>query len=115
MISDSNLEVSVDQVGKDFVVLLSGRINVDSSPDLRDCLRAILSAEPLPRTVTVDLDGVSNIETSGIATLIEALRIARHHEVGFCLHGVAGSVLRLFEVAGVLRLFDPDGREEEVS
>ena len=112
MTSGSNLEISVAQIGKDAKVSLSGRINVDSSPDLRDCLRAILSTEPLPQAVTVDLAGVSNIETSGIATLIEALRVARHHEVGFCLQGVAGSVLRLFEVAGVLVLFDLAGRGE---
>ncbi len=110
--SDSNLEISVAQIGRDAKVSLSGRINVDSSPDLRDSLRAILSTEPLPRTVTANLAGVSNIETSGIATLIEALRIARHRQVGFCLRGVAGSVLRLFEVAGVLALFDlADHRE----
>jgi anti-anti-sigma factor len=113
--TDSNLEISVDQSGKDFVVLLNGRINVDSSPDLRDQLVAILSEVPLPRTVTVDLAGVSNIETSGIATLIEALRIARHYQVGFYLQGVAGSVLRLFEVAGVLALFDLAGSGEKVS
>jgi anti-anti-sigma factor len=113
--SGSNLEISVAQIGKDAKVSLSGRINVDSSPDLRDSLRAILSTEPLPRTVTVDLAGVSNIETSGIATLIEALRIARHHHVGFYLEGVAGSVLRLFEVAGVLVLFDLAGVGEKVS
>jgi anti-sigma B factor antagonist len=115
MTSSSNLEISVAQIGKDMKVSLSGRINVDSSPELRNCLRAILSTDPLPRTITVDLAGVSNIETSGIATLIEALRIAHHHKVGFCLHGVAGSVLRLFEVASVLTLFDLGGREEEVS
>jgi anti-sigma B factor antagonist len=115
MTSGSNLEILVAQVGKDAKLSLTGRINVDSSPDLRDSLRAILSTEPLPRTVIVDLAGVSNVETSGIATLIEALRIARHHQVGFCLQGVAGSVHRLFEVAGVLTLFDPAGHEEEVS
>jgi len=113
--SGMTLEISVAQVGKDAKVFLSGRINVDSSPDLRDSLRAILSMEPLPRTVTVDLAGVSNIETSGIATLIEALRVARHHQVGFYLQGVAGSVLRLFEVAGVLALFDLAGSGEKVS
>jgi anti-sigma B factor antagonist len=115
MTSSSNLEISVAQIGKDAKVSLSGRVNVDSSPELRDCLRVILSRDPLPRTITVDLARVSNIETSGIATLIEALRIARHHKVGFCLQGVAGSVLRLFEVAGVLTLFDLASREEEVS
>ena len=115
MTSDSNLEISVDQMGNDFVVLLSGQIDVYSSPDLRDQLVAILSEVPLPLTVTVDLAGVSYIETSGIATLIEALRIARHHQIGFCLQGVAGSVLRLFEVTGVLTLFDLAGRGEKVS
>ena len=115
MTKDSSLEISFDQVGKDFVVVLKGRINVDSSSDLRDSLQVIFSKEPLPQTVTVDLAGVSYIETSGIATLIEALRIARHHQIRFCLQGVAGSVLRLFEVAGVLALFDLAGRGEKVS
>jgi anti-sigma B factor antagonist len=114
MTSSSNFEITVDQIGKDAKVSLSGRINVDSSPDLRDSLRAILSTEPLPRTVTVDLAGVSYVEASGIATLIEALRIARHHQIGFCLQGVGGSVLRLFEVTGVLALFDAGGYGERV-
>ena len=115
MISDSNVEISVDQVGKDIVVRPSGQIDVYSSPDLRDSLQAILSGEPLPRTVTVDLAGVPYIETSGIATLIESLRIARHHQIGFFLQGLGGAVLRLFEVTGVLALFDPGGRGERVS
>jgi hypothetical protein len=47
--------------------------------------------------------------------LIEALRIARHHQIRFCLQGVGGSVLRLFEVTGVLALFDLAGRGKKVS
>jgi|SRR5712672_2587634 len=113
--SGSNLEISVDQLGNDAIVRPSGRINVDSSPDLRDCLLAILSAEPLPRAITVDLAGVPYIETSGIATLIEALKIAHHRQMTFCLQGLGGSVLRLFEVIGVLTLFDSSSRGEEVS
>jgi anti-sigma B factor antagonist len=113
--SGSNLKISVDQLGNDAIVRPNGRINVDSSPDLRDCLLAILSAEPLPRAISVDLADVSYIETSGIATLIEALRIARHHQVEFCLLGLGGSVLRLFEVTGVLTLFDGGSRGEMVS
>ena len=110
--SGGGLKITVDHSGEDAIVRPSGRINVDSSPDLRDLLQAILSTEPLPRSVTVDLAGVPYIETSGIATLIEALRIARHHQVRFCLQGINGSVLRLFEVTGVLPLFDRSGGEE---
>ena len=71
------------------------------------------------RTIASDchrgLSRRSYIETSGIATLIEALRIARHHQIGFCLQGLGGSVLRLFEVTSVLTLFDTAGRGEKVS
>jgi anti-sigma B factor antagonist len=115
MTSTSSLEITVENSGMNVLLHLSGRINVDSSPDLRDRLLAILGDVPLPRTVTVDLAGVSYVETSGIATLIEALRIARHHQIGFCLQGLGGSVLRLFEVTSVLTLFDMGGRGEKVS
>ena len=104
--SSSNLEISVDQVGKDATVRLSGRVDVDSSPDLRDRLRTLLSEESLPETIIVDLASVSYIETSGVATLIEALRIARHHQTNFRLQGLSGAVLRLFQVTGVLALFE---------
>jgi anti-sigma B factor antagonist len=104
--SSTNLKISVDRAGRDAVVRPSGRIDVDSSPDLRDRLRILLSEEALPETITVDLAGVSYIETSGVATLIEALRIARHHQTKFRLQGLSGAVLRLFQVTGVLALFD---------
>ncbi len=58
------------------------------------------------RPSLVDLAGVSYIETSGIATLIEALRIARHRQINFRLQGLSGAALRLFEVTGVLALFE---------
>jgi anti-sigma B factor antagonist len=104
--SSSNLGISVDQVGVDAMVRLSGRVDVDSSPDLRDRLRTLLSEDASPQTIIVDLEGVPYIETSGIATLIEALRIARHRQTNFRLQGMSGAVLRLFEVTGVLALFE---------
>jgi anti-sigma B factor antagonist len=113
--SSGSLKITVDHSGQDAIVRPSGRINVDSSPDLRDCLLAILSDEPVPRAITVDLAGVPYIETSGIATLIEALRIARHHQTMFCLRGLSGSALRLFEVTGVLALFEASNCGQKAS
>jgi anti-sigma B factor antagonist len=113
--SSSNLEISVEEAGKDAVVRLSGRIDVDSSPDLRNRLRTLLLVDERPQTIIVDLADVSYIETSGIATLIESLRIARHHQINFRLQGLSGAVLRLFEVTGVLALFDASGLGENVS
>jgi anti-sigma B factor antagonist len=104
--SNSKLEIAVDREGKDSVVRLNGRVDVDSSPDLRDQLRTLLSDKALPQTIIVDLTCVSYIETSGVATLIEGLRIARHHQTNFRLQGLSGAVLRLFQVTGVLALFE---------
>jgi anti-sigma B factor antagonist len=113
--SSSSFSITVDHCGSDALVRLNGRIDVDSSPNLRDRLSAILSDEPLPHAITVDLADVSYIETSGIATMIEALKIARHRQVTFCLQGLGGSVLRLFEVTSVLALFETSDCGEKVS
>ena len=110
--STSKIEIAVDHSGVGAIVRLKGLIDVDSSPDLRDRLRAILLNDPLPQAVTIELGGVTSIEASGIATLIEALKIARHREIRFHLQG-QGPVLQLFESAGLLALFDksPDRKE----
>jgi anti-sigma B factor antagonist len=113
--SSGNLVISVDQTGKDALVRLSGRVDVDSSPDLRNRLRILLSEKALPQTIIVDLAGVSYIETSGVATLIEALRVARHHQINLRLQGLSGATLRLFKVTGVLALFEADNSGQKVS
>jgi anti-sigma B factor antagonist len=104
--SISHLEIAVDHSGMDAIVRLNGRIDVDSSPDLRDCLLAILSGKQLVHAVSVDLAGVMFIEASGVATLVEALKVARHRQIRLHLQGLHGSVLRLFEVTGLLPLFE---------
>ena len=103
--STGKIEIAVDHSGVDAIVRLKGLIDVDSSPDVRDRLQAILSSDPQPHAVTVDLGDVTSIEASGIATLIEALKVARHHGIRFNLQG-HGSVFQLFESAGLLALFD---------
>ena len=103
--STGKIEIAVDHSGVDAIVRLKGLIDVDSSPDVRVCLQDILSADPLPRAVTVELGGVTSIEASGIATFIESLKVARHREIRFHLQG-QGAVFQLFESAGLLALFD---------
>ena len=67
---------------------LYGRIDIDSSPAVRDQLIALLHA-PHPRTVSIDLSGVTHIDSSGVATLIEALKIARNCETELTAAGIA--------------------------
>ena len=98
--------MAVARSGMEVVVRLNGRINVDSSPDIRDSLLDILSGKQSVHAVTVDLSDVNHIEASGIATLVEALKIAKPRQIRLHLRGLHGSVLRLFEVTGLLPLFE---------
>jgi anti-sigma B factor antagonist len=113
--SEGGLGITVLQNDDEVLVRLNGRTTVDSSPDLRDRLLQVLAEKPSPRTVIVDLAGVTHIEASGIATLIEALRIARHHQTILWLRGLSGSAFRLFEVTGVLALFEASNCGQKAS
>jgi anti-sigma B factor antagonist len=84
---------------------LYGRIDIDSSPAVRDQLIALLHA-PHPRTVSIDLSGVTHIDSSGVATLIEALKIARNCKTELRLQGLHDRLYRLFEATGILSLFN---------
>jgi anti-sigma B factor antagonist len=104
--TSSQIAIAVDRSGMELIVRLNGRVDVDSSPDIRDCFLAILSGKQSVNTVTVDLSNVNHIEASGIATLVEALKIAGPRQIQIHLQGLQGSVLRLFEVTGLLPLFE---------
>ena len=102
----------IDKLEIDFVdteigalASLKGRIDMDSSPAVRDQLIALLHA-PHPRTVSIDLSGVTHIDSSGVATLIEALKIARNCKTELRLQGLHDRMHRLFEATGILSLFN---------
>ena len=84
---------------------LSGRIDIDSSPAVRERLLALLNA-PHPNTLTIDLSAVVHIDSSGVATLIEALKVARAHKTEMRLQGLEDRLLRLFDITGILSLFN---------
>lgn len=113
--SEGGLGITTLHSNDEVLVRLNGRTTVESSPDLRDRLLEVFAEEPSPRVVTVDVNEVNHIDASGIATLLEALKIARHRRMKFCLRGLGGPVLRLFEVTGVLALFEASDCKEKVS
>jgi anti-sigma B factor antagonist len=107
----SNNSKNIDKSGIDIVLRKDnamacayGRIDIDSSPAIRDRLLTLFEA-PHSNIVSIDLSAVTHIDSSGVATLIEALKIARAHRIELRLEGLQGSLLRLFEFTGVLSLF----------
>ena len=86
------------------MVSIEGRITVDNSPEMRDKLADAL--KPKPAEVTVDLSGVTYIDISGLATLVEASRIAHQQGTHLVLTGIQGQTRYLFEVSQLDHLFD---------
>ena len=96
--------------GKDgALVYLKGRIDIDFSPVLRDRLLVLLQG-PFPKIVCIDLSTVTHIDSSGIATLIEMLKIARGQNTELRLQGLHDRLLGLFESTGILSLFNGNPR-----
>jgi anti-sigma B factor antagonist len=91
------------------LVCLNGRISIDSSPDLRERLLAILDRNVLS-TLTIDLAEVSYIDCSGLATLIEALKFTHARKTTLQLRGLHDRPRYLLEVTGLLSLFETNGR-----
>jgi len=67
-----------DRAGSDWmgeVVSISERVTTDTSSEMRSRLANALHSKPV--ALTIDLSHVIYTDTSGIATLIEAMRTAR--------------------------------------
>jgi anti-sigma B factor antagonist len=103
-----SLQISIHSDKEGGLVYLRGRINIESSPALRDHLWAVLRQQS-PPAITIDLAEVAYMDTSGLATLIEALKIARIGGIAMHLRGLQGRLLHLFQATGIGSLFDLDG------
>ena len=109
------LQISLHGDGRQVVMYLRGRLSIDSSPDLRDHLLAILRRESAPEIIAVDLAGVPYMDTSGIATLVEGLKMARIRGIAMHLQGLQGRLLHLLQATGIGSLFNAGGSANKVS
>jgi anti-sigma B factor antagonist len=93
-----------EELGK-LVVRLKGEVDLDCSPVVRKLLLECVSRE---RDVVVDLSAVEYIDSSGIASLVEALQAANQQGTGFRLAAAADQVRRVLELARLDQVFAID-------
>ena len=106
--TSSPLTISVTRIERGALVSLGGRLTIDSSPELRNQLLGVLYGETLENLV-IDLSDVPYVDLSGVATLLEALRITRSRKTGLQLRGLRDRPRYLLEVTGLLSLFETSG------
>ena len=106
--------VRIDRSNVEPTVVVTGCVTVDSSPHLRSVLFGLLDNNP-GRLLVVDLSGVSHIDISGFATLLEALSFAHEHSIRLRLAGVNGQPRKLAEFAQLDEIFRALESETEFS
>lgn len=88
--------------GDTTVVALSGDVDLDSSPKVRSVL---LESVGQKRGVLVEMSAVSYIDSSGIASLVEAYQSARRESTLFALVAVSDAAMRVLELARLDQVF----------
>ena len=84
------------------VVALEGDIDLQSSPAVRQQLLACFEKNA---RVVVDLSGVTYIDSSGVASLVEAFQLARKKNGTFSLVSVSSAVMRVLSLARLDKVF----------
>jgi anti-sigma B factor antagonist len=85
-------------------VSLQGRITINNANEMRRTLSGALRPQ-LPK-LTVDLSGVTYMDTSGLATLMETMRIARQQGTRLVLSGIQNQPRYLFQVTDLDHVFE---------
>ena len=85
-------------------VSLQGRITINNANEMRGTLSGAL--RPPPPKLTVDLSGVTYMDTSGLATLMETMRIARQQGTRLVLSGIQNQPGYLLQVTDLDHVFE---------
>lgn len=88
--------------GDTTIVALSGDIDLESSPKVRSVLLESVGAR---RGVLVEMSAVSYIDSSGVASLVEAYQSARRAKTPFALVAVSETAMRVLELARLDQVF----------
>ena len=96
------METSIDQNNGYTVLRVDGEVDFHCSPDLRTRILETLEAEG---DLVLDLGGVSYIDSSGIASLVEGLQAAKSKEKQFMLANVQDAAMQVLKLTRLDAVF----------
>lgn len=93
---------SLRQDGESTRLSFEGDLDMHVAQELRQVLRQTLDDKP--RVVVLDMGLVPFVDSSAIATIVEALKLARKQAATLRLESCQESVRDTFEIAGLTQL-----------
>lgn len=103
MMNNEEFKVATEQHGEALVLRPEGDVDMSRSSSLRSALREALQKKP--GKLIVDLQLVEYMDSSGLATLVEAARNARSQKVPLVLCALTTKVRAVFEIARLHQFF----------
>jgi anti-sigma B factor antagonist len=84
------------------IIELAGEVDLSCSPDARRQILAVIDAG---KNLLIDLSGVTYIDSSGVASLVEGYQAARKKQLRFGLVAVSDSAMSVFTLARLDQVF----------
>lgn len=85
------------------LVYLEGRLNADSSPEVKALLHQYIKDGT--QKIIINLEQVPFIDSSGLASLVSALRLVRENGGNIILCGVQAQAQTIFRLTMLDRIF----------
>lgn len=86
------------------LLLLVGEVDLARSPELRMRLRD--EVDHRPRRLVIDLTGITYMDSSGVATLVEALQRSKASGTRLLLSGLQPKVRSIFTISRLDSVFE---------
>ena len=106
------MHIATRQQGTSTVVDVQGDIDLYNSPEVRKIVLEELKEKKVARLI-VNLTGVRYIDSSGVASLVEGLKVARTLNSRFMLFGLSPAAREVLELSRLIRVFEVFGTEQE--
>jgi anti-sigma B factor antagonist len=104
------MEINSSDQGNIKIIALTGEVDLSTSPRVRD---ALLDCILGGLGVVVDLSQVAYIDSSGVASLVEAFQNAKSRGQAFTLANVGETPLRVLKLARLDQVFVIHGTVDE--
>ncbi len=105
------MKINQKQKNEIHILELAGELDFHTSPDLRQQLLAVMDKK-VPK-VMVNLKKVSYIDSSGLATFVEAFQKIKRYNGKLVLAELVPAVRSVFEIAKLDSVFVLAGSEDE--
>jgi anti-sigma B factor antagonist len=106
------MAISIRQNNSTTIVDVVGDITLHNTPEVRKVLLNLLREKRASRVV-MNLTSVKYIDSAGVASLVEGLKMSREMKSGFALFGLSRTAREVLELTRLIKVFEVYNTEEE--